>query len=492
MGMKHTGLILVLSLAASAAAQQSVPDMLEKVLPGVVTVTTKRGSDQRQGSGLTASDSAYAKALLLNDQEANGGSGFVVEQGGRKYVVTNAHVVAADPASAAIYSLNRTRYQMRLAGLDTLWDLAVLAFEDPGPGPEIRALEFRTAEIRLGESVYAIGNPLSEFPFSVVPGIIGGKNRRDPDLTGQFGFLQSTATLIWGNSGGPLVDADGRVTGINTKAHFHVAGNQTYQQPQINLALEGRIAAPLVAEMLANGGRLKRAYFGLEITADTPANEFSAQPVPCLLHAVIPGSPAAGLSQKLGWRVERIGNMDIETPEDVLEALEQARPGKSVRFELVDPKSSKAEVVNLVPQELTDANSASLGKFVLEQNNFVVTEANGAMLIRRDPNAPSSNTGLTMRAVSTTRRTRPLTAATAEAASPRLPSPLRVIAAGQFGDGSQLYRVRNGRDLGVAFKIAATSGVVDFYHSPEGKGEPVPVTISLSGSLETRRRTILY
>ncbi len=98
---------------------------------------------------------------------------------------------------------------MKLAALDTLWDIAVLSFGDSGPGSELLPLEFRSTEIRLGENVYALGNPLGEYPFSVVPGIISGKNRRDSDLTGIFGFLQTTATLTNGNSGGPLVDAVG-------------------------------------------------------------------------------------------------------------------------------------------------------------------------------------------------------------------------------------------------------------------------------------------
>ena len=159
-----------------------MPDMLEKVLPaGAFTVAVNQVSQSKAVFGATPSspiDAAYEKVLDLAEAKGSG-SGFVVECSGKKYVVTNAHVIenAVGPNSIVAYSIDRTRYQMRIAGADSLYDLALLEFVEPQPGKELRAVEFRPDEPRIGEMAYAIGNPLGNYPYTVTNGIVSGKNR---------------------------------------------------------------------------------------------------------------------------------------------------------------------------------------------------------------------------------------------------------------------------------------------------------------------------
>ena len=106
------------------------------------------------------------------------GSGFIIQHQGLFYVITNAHVVqqAASDQDLVVITINGTRYPVRVVGGDSFYDLAVLAFTDK-PGNEIKSLSFRQEMLRVGEAVYAVGNPQGTFPYSVSEGIIGGLNR---------------------------------------------------------------------------------------------------------------------------------------------------------------------------------------------------------------------------------------------------------------------------------------------------------------------------
>jgi len=492
--MRTIGLLVVLVLAC--LAQDSIPDMLEGVLPGVVTIIIPKEAAYSQGAGLAGTDAAYAK--MLDVAGLSGGSGFLIERNGKSFVVTNAHVVrgaAEGPDSIEAFSIEQTRYTMRLAALDSLYDLAVLEFEGGAPGPEMKSLRFRTDDIRIGETVYAVGNPLLEFPYSVSGGIVGGKNRRHPDLTGKFGFIQSTATTTWGNSGGPLVDAKGRVAGVVTKIQFHPMGNQLYQQTQINLALDARIAARLVERMLANGGRLRRAYLGIELTEDVSDSEPHRQESPPVLAGCVPDSPAKKmLEAKKHYRVLRIGRTEVASVADALEALEQVQPGETVSVELSPPKSDQVEVVKITAGELTDANAAAIGQYILAKAGRMMAEREGGIVLRRSAEMPESNAGVIVRSLPIRRKG----VAAAErpsnvAAAAKVPAEGRIIAAGMYDDdGTRMFRVRNTRDLGIAMKITAMSGLVDVLHVPAGETEPIRLALVFSEKPDILRRTLLY
>ena len=209
-------MLMVVTVCSSYG--QSVPDMLEKTLGAVVTVGVHEEEIVKRQLGFrgeSAPDIAYEKALSLADVSSSG-SGFIIEKNGKLYVITNAHVVeeaSDEPGSVYVYSINRSKYEVRVVGGDSFYDLAVLEFVDT-PGNEINTISFRDTDVRIGEKVFAIGNPLGEYPYTVTDGIISAKNRVRESMTGKFGFFQTTATIIWGNSGGPLLDAHGRVVGV--------------------------------------------------------------------------------------------------------------------------------------------------------------------------------------------------------------------------------------------------------------------------------------
>ncbi|MEK6914207.1 MAG: trypsin-like peptidase domain-containing protein [Nanoarchaeota archaeon] len=133
------------------------------------------------------------------------GTGFLISKEG--YVVTNAHVLSGSNFANAITS-ERKVLSMQLIGYNEELDIALLKIS-----PQDLFLEFASSnEIEVGEKVIAIGNPLG-LSFSVSEGIVSAKNREG--LNKIPGYIQTDAALNPGNSGGPLINSDGKVIGIN-------------------------------------------------------------------------------------------------------------------------------------------------------------------------------------------------------------------------------------------------------------------------------------
>ena len=133
------------------------------------------------------------------------GTGFVISKEG--YVVTNAHVLSGGIFANAI-TAQKESIPMKLIGYNSKLDIALLKIT-----PRDSSLEFiLSKDVEIGEKVIAIGNPLG-LSFSVSEGIVSAKDR--PGINQMPGYIQTDAALNPGNSGGPLINDDGKVVGIN-------------------------------------------------------------------------------------------------------------------------------------------------------------------------------------------------------------------------------------------------------------------------------------
>lgn len=330
-------LFLLLLFSGQALCQEDSIPPLEQALSGILTIGVfKTGeNDFVMGFGSrpkSFASIAYEKTLHMGDVFSSG-SGFVVVLEGKYYIITNAHVVnAAARGEGALYaySIQRKRYSVSIVGGDTFYDIAVLEF-DEAPGPEVQPLQFSEQEPSLAQKVYAIGNPLGKYPYTITEGILSGKNRLyHRPTTGRFGFLQHTATLIWGNSGGPLVDEQGRVVGVNTWIESSERDGQNYLFSQLNFALDGQRAIRLARSIVANDGRLKRSFLGIELAATSFMSEPDSPP---FLKAVLEGSPAyEALKDKVGATLTHLNGAAIVTLQDAVRLLEEISPGDSVRL----------------------------------------------------------------------------------------------------------------------------------------------------------------
>jgi len=212
------------------AYSQAVISVTETVSPSVVNIKVKKKSRTRFGS-------------------AAGGSGFIISPEG--FIVTNSHVVE-DSEHMEIELQDGRSYLADLVGLDPYTDLAVLKIYTENLS-FVSFLEH--TELRVGQLAIAIGNPFG-FQCTVTTGVISALGRTLQSRTGRMidNVIQTDAALNPGNSGGPLVDSNSRVIGVNTAVIKEAQG--------ICFAIGAGTAEYIVGKLIMNG-RVKRGYLGI-------------------------------------------------------------------------------------------------------------------------------------------------------------------------------------------------------------------------------------
>ncbi len=460
MMMRFLILILMLPLVTLPSRGQANLDNLENAVQGVVTVAvynTEQFSRQLGARGASPIEEAYRETLDLSNSHGTG-SGFVVIKNNKPYVVTNAHVVenASDAkGSIYVYTITREKYEVRLLGGDTFYDIAVLEFVE-APGEEIIPMAFRSSDVRVGERVYAIGNPLGQYPYSVSDGIISGKSRtRNNQFVGRSGFIQSTATIIWGNSGGPLVDEQGKVVGINSQIQFASPDNENFFiASQINFALEGRLSERLVDEIIRNDGRIERAFLGVELIQEVRYDEYYQEVQgPVLIGGVIPGSPAASaVAAKTGGQLISINGEKVDNLDHALELFERLKPGAKVTLGISNHK--REETVTIGAGALRTPQLEAIARYTVGKDESLSLGADEQHLTL------TYNAGKMMEYGPEKRFKKPGQSAGNNT--------FILLAAGIAENDSQLmFRIADLKDLGAIIRLTSLSGILDFYAVPQ-------------------------
>ncbi|MHB9029494.1 MAG: Do family serine endopeptidase [Candidatus Latescibacterota bacterium] len=233
---------------------EALAEIAARTVNSVVNVSSIRRIDA-PGRG----ESPFGQDIPGPRTQRGMGSGVVVSNDG--LIVTNNHVVSG-ATELRVTANGGRQYQVQVLGTDPMTDVAVLRIKgDPG---DLRPISFgSSADLRLGEMVLAIGNPLG-LSHTVTMGIVSAKGRAGVGIVEYEDFIQTDAAINPGNSGGALINMRGELIGINTAI---ASGTGGYQG--IGFAIPSDMVRPIM-ESLVKTGRVTRGFLGVGIQTLTP------------------------------------------------------------------------------------------------------------------------------------------------------------------------------------------------------------------------------
>jgi S1-C subfamily serine protease len=261
-------------------------------------------------------------------QNQTQGSGVIIDPAG--YVLTNFHVI--DDASQVTVQLSdgRTVRSVRVVGADPYTDLAVLKID---AGALIAAPWGDSDQLEVGDEVLAVGNPFG-LARTVTAGIISAKDRivtaTDRTRSGFQEFLQTDAAVNPGNSGGPLVNLQGEVVGINTA----IVG-EIYQG--ISFAIPSRLAQEVYEKLVAEG-RIARGWLGVamdDLTEDESEQLGLEKGEGVRVHRVVPDSPASAAGIRAEDVIVRWNDHAIDGQFELSRAVARTAIGSDATVELI-------------------------------------------------------------------------------------------------------------------------------------------------------------
>ena len=324
------------AVAPSLAPQESFPPIeanpsvavaVDRAGPAVVTVINHLG-----GAAGLAGESATAS-----------GSGVIVSSEG--FIVTNNHVING-AASLEVIFADGSEAPASLVGTDSFADIAVVRVDSAGPSV---AAWGDSSALAPGDTVIAIGSPLGDFANTVTAGVVSATGRSiesEPGFRMEY-LIQTDAAINHGNSGGPLVNLEGEIVGINTLV---VRGNGSGQGAAegLGFAIESS-RARAVAESIIAKGSYPRPYLGVLWEWVTPdAAEQNGLPAAygAYLSEVTAGSPAAVAGLRAGDLLTGIDGRAFDEDHPFLNRMFEHQPGDRVTLEALRNGSSfRIEIV---------------------------------------------------------------------------------------------------------------------------------------------------
>lgn len=288
-------------------------------------------------------------------QQQSAGTGFIISNDG--YVLTNRHVISDGITNVSLTMsdgtvLDNVSVVGKTSASDSL-DIAFLKIND-AKGKDLQPVKIGdSSAMQVGDTVVAIGNALGQFQNTVTSGIISGYGRSvtASDESGSSAdnlqnLFQTDAAINQGNSGGPLVNSDGEVIGVNTAVAGGTAQN-------IGFAIPINDARGLIDGVLETG-KLERPYLGVQYIQLTQGNasELGVDATEGALirgdsgsAGIVSGSPAAQAGLKDGDIITKVNDIDVDTQNTLASVVGRFRVGEEVTITFVrDGKQQTTQV----------------------------------------------------------------------------------------------------------------------------------------------------
>jgi serine protease Do len=391
------GLAVILLTCVGIHAQpeklsKSFAQITKRVEPAVVSIDTKGPAPAAvPGQKPSPSESDDVMDFLRRQMQQRPvravGSGFVVDKDG--YIMTNAHVIAG--ALRIVVKLDSgEEFPARVVGTDEETDLAVLKIDPKRELPSVRFADSDKAEV--GDWVLALGSPFG-LAKTVTAGIISQTQRETPYASAFQRFIQTDAAINRGNSGGPLVNMDGEVVGVNSQI-----ATSTGDYNGVGFALPSREAEFVFKQIVANG-KVRRGFLG--VLLDSVKAEYAAvYGLKDARGAIVTDvrdkqGPAGRAGLQAGDIVVEFDNQPIGSAQDLIARVAATSPDQNVTFTFLRETGNEM-VRRSVTTKLGErpvrniADDENANKRVLPVNGKVDLKPFGLTLVEMTPTMAAS------------------------------------------------------------------------------------------------------
>ena len=325
--------------AVNTASGMTTAQVSEMVSPSVVVITTEQV--------VYSQWSWYGQSQV----ESGAGSGVIISSDG--YILTCAHVVSG--ASNITVSIGDKDYPATLVGEDTTSDIAVVKVDASGLTP---ATVGNSDNLKVGESVMAVGNPLGELGGTVTSGIVSALNRsvsiQGSSSVNTMSLIQMDASVSPGNSGGGLFNMNGELIGlVNAKSSSSDAEGLGFAIP-INDAIQ------VAQDLLENGYVSGRPYMGITYIAVTDAQtaaQLNVNAYGVYVVDVVQGGPADKAGLQAGDRIVSVDGSEVATQSDLGTLMQQHTAGDTLSITVA--RDGQMQTVSLTLGEKNASNTAA-------------------------------------------------------------------------------------------------------------------------------------
>jgi S1-C subfamily serine protease len=338
------------TLQAPARSGLTAEQIYQRAAPGVVQITATSVTQ-------TQTDPFNLFPAAPQTQQSLG-SGFVIDKAG--HIVTNEHVIAGAQKIQVSFS-GQDQIPAAVVGKDPSTDLAVLKID--AHARALTPLELGDSDnVRVGDTVYAIGNPFG-FTRTLTSGIVSaiGRQISAPNSLPIDNAIQTDAAINHGNSGGPLIDAAGRVIGVTSQISTGTTGQQG--NIGIGFAIPVNLVRNVAAQIIKNG-KVEHPFLGIGVAALTKrvATLFNLPQSGLLIQKVDRGSGADKAGLKAGrtsvvvqgesWVlggdvITAVDGSPVATYNQLRDAINRKKPGDTVKLEIVRHGAKKSVTVKL-------------------------------------------------------------------------------------------------------------------------------------------------
>lgn len=315
------------------------------------------------------SDITTTNVWGMQVQGSVSGTGFVISEDG--YILTNYHVIedaynTNSPITVMFSSesgYDTTEYTAEVIGFERNNDVAVIKIDATGLSA---ATLGSSSDLLVGDTVYAVGNPLGELTYSMTPGIVSATDRVITTEEGRMNMFQISAAVNEGNSGGPVYNAYGQVVGIVTaKPNTSSSGTST---EGIGFAIPVDDAVRIADEVINGGHQVgsndNPAYLGITAQdVDTMAQQYYNMPMGAYVLSVTDGSAADNAGILVGDIITQVDGYDVQSRDDLAQELTFHSAGETC--EVVVYRSGEYQTLTVtfdsVPE--TDTSTSPTGYF---------------------------------------------------------------------------------------------------------------------------------